>query len=128
MSKNISVHFTSCCGVADIDGLSYGQSAETSMLEICQDLACDGDGRDLDANLTGAHYLFTAVIQEGRTRYTYGPDFKAYILKHKLGTVTQSPVRANRGNHPDHWIRAYLWQPNVRSLKAWYKKHKEDDR
>lgn len=119
---------TSCCGMNEIEGLSHSRTAKEAMLAFCQYIE-DEEGGDYNYD-TGdyeptrtslrplAQYVFT-----GTTDAKYGPQFKAYILENKLGSVVES--RAKRNPNSGNMVRAWIWTPSTKSLKAWWAKNKE---
>lgn len=60
--------------------------------------------------------------REQNSAYAYGRRFAAFITKHGLGTVVESPreINPNSGNHLQVWV----WCINHDTLKAWYDKVK----
>lgn len=64
-------------------------------------------------------YLFTAAV--GPAWRGYGQMFHDFIITEKLGEVYQSPLRPNKAWHPDHSNQVYIWMPDHRALKAWWK-------
>lgn len=138
---------TSCCAVREIDGLSDHLKAEEAMEEFCFLIIRDDDeyyaGDDGYYDTMGRWrrpartpqppfktpglIIFTGVVGDTNPKvkgnFTYGPNFKAYILKHKLGMVVESPLTTNRLNHPTHQIKAWMWRPNQKALNAWYALH-----
>lgn len=71
-------------------------------------------------------YTFTGVVKHTRggqptQNGQYAPNFAKYIIKHKLGSVVESRPAANRCNHPDHIVKVYVWHPNERNLRKWWR-------
>lgn len=109
---------TSCCAVEDINGLSDHDTPEEAMEEFCEHYY---DGHYGPMSPLPGLILFTAVVgyTDNKAKPSYGPNFKAFILKHRLGSVVESPLTTNRQNHPNHQIKAWLWRPNQKALQAW---------
>lgn len=94
------VNNTACCGVGDINGISYGPPQKVLV-----------DVVDLYSRF--AHYLFTAVVSK---RDQYGPQFRDYLLTHNLGTVVETGKKKNPNS--GRMIVAYLWTPNWPRLRV----------
>ena len=122
-----------CCALSEIDRLEdYEGVPEDFITKFCDALACPiyapGTFRKVGSTLgePGAHYVFTALVRSGDgDAGTYGDELAAYIKKHRLGAVVQSPIRLNRQNYEDHYVRAWIWSPSPNGLKKWWAKHKE---
>lgn len=123
---------TACCAINEIEGLSDHDDAHDAMMAFCDELSGNGsyeknDYLDLDGDLIiPGMVTFTAVVgyTDGtKEKPSYGPNFAAYIKKHKLGRVSMSPLTINRINHPTHKIRLWAWAPSVKSLLKWWKKY-----
>lgn len=105
---------TTCCGLDEIDGLN--STPELTLKDICADKYPSWE----DDAMRHAFILFTDVWSRGR-----GRALAAYIKKHKLGIVIQTPhlrKNPNSGNR----IRVWVWAPNENNLKAWWKINKKD--
>ena len=50
----------------------------------------------------------------------YASRFAAFIKKNRLGTII-SPHGQPNVNHKNHIIKVYVWHPDEKRLKAWYK-------
>lgn len=81
-----------------------------------------------------AHYIFTGVVElkgnievesrgAGCNDLTYGPALAAFIKKNKLGKVIVSPQEVNRVNHPNHFVKVWVWTPDLTNLEAWFIKN-----
>jgi hypothetical protein len=106
---------TFCCAVGELDHLGFSKSPQEALKDI------------------GGHYwhsderafiFFTEVRRKGRSKKVtgrYGEKLKAYIKKHKLGTViaTDTKKNVNSGNH----VRMYVWTVNKTNFKKWCKLH-----
>ena len=94
-----------CCGIRELHGIDYthpGFSARAAV-EAARD--------------AGAHVFFSSAYQGRRTRkQTNGAKLAAYILRHKLGSINEIPVKINRnsGNRLAMWV----WTPNRARLNA----------
>lgn len=104
---------TSCCGLKEIDGLSC--SPEQTVDELCEELfeepvSCFIDNPDM------AFILFTDAV-----KYKNGQELARFIQKHDLGTVYGARARTNPNS--GNKIKAWIWSPNKRKLKAYYRKY-----
>lgn len=99
---------TSCCGVRDIDDLSYNRTAKESMLAVCEMF--------YNEDMQGAFCLFT-----GTTRGKYAKRFRDYIINNGLGEVIETPakINPNSGNR----LKAYLWTIDQDGLAVWWEKN-----
>lgn len=115
-----------CCAFNEIDYLEgYQGKPEWAMAHFvgqCNEEEYE-NGVMKDNYRFGAFYIFTAMVKdrEKGTTGTYGHEFAAYIRAHNLGRVIETPQKLNRKNEPDHWVKGWIWMPNVRNLKAWMK-------
>ena len=57
---------------------------------------------------------------EKNQRCGYASRFAAFIKKNRLGTIISPRGRPNV-NHKNHIIKVYIWHPDEKRLKAWYK-------
>ncbi len=120
-----------CCGIDEVIGVIEYDQPKSVLNQLCYSIA--GDRYNTRTNKyemaihPQAHYIFTGVVAyKGRGRTpTYCQNLKSYILRNKLGAVTESGMAPNRNNHPTHLLRAYIFTPNVKALSAWYKKNKK---
>ena len=107
-----------CCAFNEIRHLSQHRSAPEAMREFCRQTFQEfAPGWKV-----GAFYIFTAVVKGG-TAGTYGENFAKLIEKNKLGEVVVTMVRTNRRNAPSHHIQGWVWAPNEKNLKAWWRKN-----
>lgn len=109
-----------CCGVQEIAFISHHETTEDAMFAFCS--AELGIRYGMRLPLSGS-YIFTGVVASPEERPQYGQRFEAFIKKHKLGTVTRSHSFTNRRNHPDNTLRVWVWSPNERNLRAWFRKY-----
>lgn len=128
---------TNCCAVMEMAHISENEGPEEVIREVCEsvwgDSYYDPEWDDPPSqNKPQAFYTFTGVVgykkgsdDEGENT-DYAPKLAAYIRRHKLGIVTESPARYNRTNHPDHKVRVYVWAPSARKLKEWWNKRKPE--
>lgn len=139
----MEIENTQCCAVSEISDLSYHDNAKDAMLAFCGEHVSNYgdyyyDERPPRSNsiLPSAFYIFTGVVKykggeaaAHRHHYNYGKAFKAFILKNKLGAVTESQARPNRVNHPNHVVQVWVWSPNKIALNRWWKRNrpKEED-
>lgn len=99
----------SCCGVGEIDGLGDCEDAADAMTRLLRD---NGVPRQ-------PFIVFTQATS-GANVTSYGTRFRAYILKHKLGTVLASAgkVNPNSGNH----VKVFLWTVNKGNMQKLFNK------
>lgn len=129
----MNIESTSCCAVEDINDLSSHNTPELAMREFCLGLEVEKDYNYYRSKKVlsqpAGFYIFTGVVRHSKGSGTprqngkYAPNFAAYILKHKLGSVVETTAHPNRVNHPDHWIKVYVWHPNETNLRKWWKKN-----
>ena len=110
---------TTCCAVKEIDGLSEYTNAKDAMLDACEELGIYNYPK-----YTPGFVIFTGVVNRGQR---YGQNFKAFILRNKLGSVAESPAAPNRINHPSHLVKVWVWQPDPTRLQHWYKQNRTED-
>lgn len=105
---------TSCCGVDEITSLN--SKPEQTLLEVCEDkYSAWGDGA------VHAFLIFTDAV-----KYKHGAQLEKYIIKHKLGTIYKT-AKSRRNPNSGNQIMVYIWAPNERTLKRWYKANKDND-
>lgn len=126
---------TACCAVEEIDGLANWDDPKDAMTDLCERMLKDADGYDERVyrnKQSGPNDLivpgfitFTAVVgyTDKAEKHTYGPKFAAFIKRHNLGTVVESPVRVNRMNHPTHKVKVYVWATSLDGLTKWWVKN-----
>lgn len=107
-----------CCAVHELVDISDYSNPRDAMRKLCELVRPDR---------LEAFYIFTGVVRfkadsdDFGANVTYGPNFAAYIREHKLGIVSGSCIRSNRVNHPDHFVKVWIWAPSVHGLKLWWK-------
>jgi len=121
-----------CCAIAEISGLASERSPETAIKKILRDLNKTSyyssyfyDDEDKSDRKPAGIYLFSEVTNANNSdklKVGYGKKFAAYIRRAKLGAVVASHAASNHRNHPDHNVRAYLWTPNLTTLRKWAEK------
>ncbi len=119
---------TQCCAVCEIGSLSQHKTPVIAMKTFCTLLA---NGRRYIGTMKNPYgfYIFTGVVEHtdnspAERNFTYGPDFAAYIIKNKLGSVSESVPMINRANHPNHVVKVWVWAPDPENLAKWHAKHK----
>lgn len=112
-----------CCAVHEITSLrEAGKTGEEAMRNFTHQLW----GRNSYASQAqvGAFYIFTGVHRYSKEMKmkapTYTQNFASFIRENGLGAVTASVIRRNRGIHPEHFDRVYVWAPNEVKLRAWW--------
>lgn len=104
---------TSCCGLDEIEDL--GEGPEQTLLDVCEDKYGQW-GMDSKQ----AFLLFSDAVKYGN-----GPRLAKYITDNNLGVVyatTRARMNPNSGNN----IKVWVWGPNERALRAWWKKNRSD--
>ncbi len=127
----MEIEQTQCCAVDEICHLSYSNNAKDAMKDFC-DYLCGYEEEENEKLDPAAFYTFTGVVKfkgtecaRNRGYYNYGKAFKAFILRNKLGMVTESQARPNRINHPNHVVKVWVWSPNATALNKWWRKNRE---
>jgi hypothetical protein len=106
------VHDYACCGLTEIDRI-MDDPPEVIIKETAQYLGLapyEDEDRSEEGNC--AFFVFTTVL--GSYRGNAGKVLERYIRKHKLGTLTKSPVRRNPNS--GNKLQSWLWAPNRRNL------------
>lgn len=140
---------TACCAVMELDYIQDEKTPPDVLSSVCRQIEDEQSLGSYDYQLgryirkpvsalkPSAFYTFTGVervkkpavppsINRGTERTGYGKKFANYIKKHRLGVLVESPVRANRVNHPDHFVKVWVWAPSEKALNKWWRKHKVD--
>lgn len=139
MSRNIEIQDMLCCAAIEINGLDeFKGDSKKAMLDFCVNY----DNYDDYYGTTGfsdpgAFVIFTGIVKIDDNKYdnhskdpyreygtSYGQSFADFIVKNKLGQVVRSVARRNRVNHPNHFVRVWVWAPNYTNLRKWYKENK----
>lgn len=110
------VNMLACCGVKEFVSLKNAMS-ELGAGGIIHQLAemMHGSARFFNC----AFLLFTAVHPDSTYGGgTYGEEFKAFILKNQLGTITESKCLVNPNS--SNLVTAYIWEINHEALKAFH--------
>lgn len=102
------IRATECCGIDEIYNLDAPLETIT---DVCEN-RLSGD--------ICAIYLFHDAV-----RYKNGTKLAKYILDNDLGTVVET--KSVRNPNSGRMVKAWLWTPKMRTLKAWYKKNKDAD-
>lgn len=56
----------------------------------------------------------------------YAPKFAAFLKKHKLGVVIESPVVSNDLVHAGRKGQVFMWVPDEPALKVWWAAHQKE--
>lgn len=121
-----------CCAVEELVNLNvYEGKPEEAMRNFCKNHAPSARFHN-PKGFTGvaAFYVFSGVVEYRNPKewgdiskvdqVHYGPDMAAYIKKHRLGVIRESPGRLNRVNHPNHLVKVWVWAPSVEGLRRWW--------
>ena len=118
----------SCCGMAEIDGISEYQrdpDGERMAIDILTDRDFDWEKKKdiirLYIPFVG-HLIFTQAGND-RKRDGYGYKLMRYIRDNDLGTVVVSAPGANP-NHEGRFVHVFVWTMNKRGIRAWARKLK----
>lgn len=125
---NVSTYMADCCGVSAIANLGSHKNAEEAMKQFCKaELVGYGDA----FVIPNVYYVFTAgpevpAGQPGSSHHSkawvkYGTEFAAYIVEHGLGDIATLGQHLNLKYHPNTTCQVWLWHPNAKALKAWWK-------
>lgn len=133
---------TSCCAIADINGLAgYSKQPEKAMDQFCKLQLAQrvrfGGGVGLPDQIY-SFYMFTAAVwtPEQKKKYKedwgyyydrgdYGDSFAAFIKENDLGSVWESDLVVNEAFHPDHGNKVWIWTPNLKNLRKWWDSYQE---
>lgn len=126
-----------CCGLKELAGISSFADPEALMIELVRpevpdkpvpgqippepktlymDLSSHGSGYEKPQVVRCAFIAFTEARAAG-----YGKKLRDYIIKHKLGTVTETEnkMNTNSGNN----IRVYMWGVDFAALEQFRLNH-----
>ena len=101
---------TTCCGLDEIEGLEG--SPEETLLHVCEEKYDIGWGD----GAKHAFLMFTDTTKSGR-----GKQLAEYIEKHGLGYVDKTR-KARRNPNTGNYVSVWIWSPNEKALKKWWKK------
>lgn len=106
---------TSCCGLYEIDGLMWNSPKE-NLLDVCAD--------KYDYSYGGvtrqAFLMFTDAVGNKN-----GSKLASFIRKHGLGVIYETRPRTNPNSR--NRIQVWVWGPDERALKSWWKKNRPED-
>jgi hypothetical protein len=113
------INDTGCCAVMEIINLKFGGSPHSIMKRLDEEFYYD----EIVKHEIPSFIIFTGVVgyTNSKVKPKYGPDFKKFILKNKLGTVTETQAAPNRVNHPSHLVKVWVWTPAPMNLKKWWR-------
>lgn len=111
----MALHETTCCGIDEIDGLS--RDPKDTLLEVCQEKYDNGGWGDVSRQ---AYIIFHDANKNGN-----GIAMAKYITKNNLGDIV-SPARSRINPNSRNYIRAWVWSPDEKLLKAWWKKNRDE--
>lgn len=92
-----------CCGTKEISGLTYEGTPEQALRQL--------------PRVSPACYVFTGASYYATSPAPYAKRFKDYILKHRLGVVTESAPRRNPNS--GRFVTLYVWSVNSKAFSAW---------
>lgn len=136
MLGDISIDRFECCGLAEIDGISYaGYKGKDGPKRTVIDLFCDTEERwnndtqdyddilvlDESDDLRAAAFIFTQASSTKKPQ-GYGYDLKAYIEREGLGTVVVAAPGANPNT--GNIIHTFVWTLDERGIVKWAKRNK----
>ena len=110
----------SCCGIREIVNLHFVREPKAAMRCFWTDI----QPRPNSYNPNLPPYRrdkFRYVIFSAHRKGSYGPNFAAYILEHKLGKVisTGNHINPNTRNSVNVWV----WTVNHEKLAKWAAVH-----
>lgn len=108
----MTINHMRCCGTKELTDIGNMGSPERVMRELGR--ICYYE------DLPAAHVVFTGVVAKGG-RNNYARKLAKFITDNGLGAVVSTPIKVNPNTHNP--IQAYLWTPNKRAVKAWWKAH-----
>jgi len=103
----------SCCAVDEIDGLEMVDDPLDAMQQL------------LEYGVPRRAFLIFTAAAGAKTGTNYGHKFAAFIVKNKLGTVTESPAMQNPNTN--RYVTVFTWALNRKTMETWRKKHPYDD-
>lgn len=108
-----------CCAMDIIDGVD--DTPQEVLRSICDEKYPDKEWCDEDEEYGSdkkeqAFIVFTDNVSK---KDSGGEGLAKYIKKNKLGSFIVT--RARRNPNTDHMVKVWVWTPNERNLKRWYK-------
>lgn len=102
-----------------IDGLD--DTPQEVLRHVCEAKYPDREWCDDDEPIGDeqAFIVFTDNVSEDKYPDDGGENLAKYIKKNKLGSFIVT--RARRNPNTDHMVKVWVWTPNERNLKKWYK-------
>ena len=97
-----------CCGLREASGLQ-----DTPIKDCIYEVARSRFGYEYEK--------FGFVIFSEKAECRRGSKLKAYIKKHKLGTVVQSPIEVNPNT--SNRLRVYIYTIHQDNLLKWWNKN-----
>ncbi len=91
-----------CCGIHELGYIRDDMKPEDSIMSFHH-------------SHLGAHVVFSVTSNETKM-HKKGYALAAFIEKHGLGTLVTTPAKPNPGHNGT--IKAWLWSPNKKALKA----------
>ena len=112
----IDIRDTACCGMREVNGLSWTSSNPTQTLKGIYNHRGYYDRR----LVRPAVYIFTQASHEKNPKSpvsTYGTRLAKFIRSQDLGPVvsTRPSLNPNSGNY----VRAFTWTPDWVAFDAW---------
>lgn len=105
----VTLDETKCCGVKEIDGLSYTDTPQEALKDVWD--SYHNRGNDC------RFMIFTGVTNE-----KYGQKFRNLIIKEKLGKVIETESKVNPNS--DNPIKVWVWTINKTNFKNYARKNK----
>lgn len=104
----MSVEETTSCGIAELYNL------DTNPAELLLEA-------EQDSEISSCAFINFSDAIENRN----GARLAAYITKHKLGEIIQTPIKVNPSS--ENKIRQWTWIIDHKKFKTWVKKEEEKE-
>jgi len=111
--NNISITGFLCCGIKELYGVSY--YPRTPRRAFIDFLASYGY-----MPLRAGAFIFTDAYPSGSSP-SYGARFAAFLIKNKLGNITEVEPFHNPNSH--NKVITYIWAPDQDAVVAWHRKN-----
>ncbi len=106
----IEIESTTSCGINEISSISESDNTPEGIVKYIV--------RNADKK---AHFIYSDVTMKRKKLIkSKGEELSKYIKKHKLGKITVSPPALNKNS--GNTIKQWIWTPDHKELKTWYKK------
>lgn len=124
------------CASSGIYALGECKDAKSAFTEFCKQVFRTYDGTiDTKTHLTNFYvYLAGPEVPQytpGGSHHSkkwvrYGTNFTDFLRRNKLGKVVSPGAKLNLKHHRESTAQIWVWSPNEKAVKAWYKKNVTD--